>query len=169
MGIERYFETANSMALEPHEPIRNPSGTRATWARLRIIDEGIQPEHQQPIGNFHYPIPAIATPTLQSRVESVWQVMPPMEDASMSYLMKWQSAKREWISTLTLQATGPLQASYWQKLSDQVEAAYDFRQATVRAQADSTGKVSMLLEQRIAPMFTFSVAGELDHAKSSHP
>ncbi|PLW18210.1 hypothetical protein PCASD_16954, partial [Puccinia coronata f. sp. avenae] len=43
---------------------------------------------------------------------------------------------------------------------------YDFRQATVRAQADSTGKVSMLLEQRIAPMFTFSVAGELDHAKS---
>ncbi|KAA1099505.1 translocase of outer mitochondrial membrane [Puccinia graminis f. sp. tritici] len=128
-------------------------------------------------------------PRFSLGIESVWQVMPPMEDASMSYLMKWQSAKREWISTLTLQATGPLQASYWQKLSDQVEAAvdlhflphpsprerkavstvglkYDFRQATVRAQADSTGKVSMLLEQRIAPMFTFSVAGELDHAKS---
>jgi mitochondrial import receptor subunit TOM40 len=131
-------------------------------------------------------------PRFSLGIESVWQVMPPMEDASMSYLMKWQSAKREWISTLTLQATGPLQASYWQKLSDQVEAAvdlhflphpsprerkavstvglkYDFRQATVRAQADSTGKVSMLLEQRIAPMFTFSVAGELDHAKVSSP
>ncbi|KAI9615467.1 hypothetical protein H4Q26_011406 [Puccinia striiformis f. sp. tritici PST-130] len=128
-------------------------------------------------------------PRFSLGIESVWQVMPPMEDASMSYLMKWQSAKREWISTLSLQATGPLQASYWQRLSDQVEAAvdlqflphpsprerkaistvglkYDFRQATVRAQADSTGKVSMLLEQRIAPMFTFSVAGELDHAKS---
>ncbi|KAH9443643.1 hypothetical protein MJO28_014110 [Puccinia striiformis f. sp. tritici] len=43
---------------------------------------------------------------------------------------------------------------------------YDFRQATVRAQADSIGKVSMLFEQRIAPMLTLSVAGELDHAKS---
>lgn len=128
-------------------------------------------------------------PRFSLGIESVWQVMPPMEDASMSYLMRWQSPTKDWISTLNVQGQGPLQASYWQKLSDQVEAAvdlqllphpsprerkavstvglkYDFRQATVRAQADSTGKVSMLLEQRIAPMFTFSVAGELDHAKS---
>ncbi|MBW0509568.1 hypothetical protein O181_049283 [Austropuccinia psidii MF-1] len=128
-------------------------------------------------------------PRFSLGVESVWQVMPPMEDASLSYLLKWHSANKDWISTLTLQAQGVIQASYWQKLSERVDAAvdlqfvphplprerkavstvglkYDLRQATVRAQADSTGKVSMLLEQRVAPMFTFSVAGELDHVKS---
>ncbi|CAH7669222.1 eukaryotic porin/Tom40 [Phakopsora pachyrhizi] len=128
-------------------------------------------------------------PRLSLGVESVWQKLPPLEDASLSYLLKWQSARKDWISTLTLQGQGVLQASYWQKLSDRIEAAvdlhfvphplpkerkaistlglkYDLRQATVRAQADSTGKVSMLLEQRVAPMFTFSVAGEIDHAKS---
>lgn len=81
-----------------------------------------------------------------------------------------------------------MQATYWQKLSQRVEAVldlvflphpsprdgkalttaglrYDLRQATVRAQLDSIGKVSMLLEQHIAPTFTFSIAGELDHFK----
>ncbi len=37
--------------------------------------------------------------------------------------------------------------------------------STFRAQLDSTGKVSALLEQRFAPSFVFTVAGEIDHFK----
>ena len=49
-------------------------------------------------------------------------------------------------------------------------AKYDFRQSTFRAQIDSTGKMSTLLEKRILPFAQFSLAGELDHAKVSiHP
>ncbi|KAH9811263.1 eukaryotic porin-domain-containing protein [Melampsora americana] len=122
-------------------------------------------------------------------IESVWQIQPPMEDASLSYLLKWTSPQKDWISTLNLSGQGILQATYWQKLSEKVEAGldlvclphpspserkalttfgvrYDLRQATIRSQIDSHGKVSMLLEQRIAPTFTFSIAGELDHFKS---
>ncbi|KAA1111201.1 translocase of outer mitochondrial membrane [Puccinia graminis f. sp. tritici] len=108
-------------------------------------------------------------PRFSLGIESVWQVMPPMEDASMSYLMKWQSAKREKLSDQVEAAVDlhflPHPSPRERKAVSTVGLKYDFRQATVRAQADSTGKVSMLLEQRIAPMFTFSVAGELDHAK----
>ncbi|KAG0149977.1 hypothetical protein CROQUDRAFT_668869 [Cronartium quercuum f. sp. fusiforme G11] len=128
-------------------------------------------------------------PRLSLGLESVWQIQPPMEDANLSYLLKWNSSKKDWISTFALQAQGVMQATYWQKLSERVEAGlelvflphpsprerkalttaglrYDLRQATVRAQLDTTGKVSMLLEHRIAPSFTFSIAGELDHFKS---
>jgi hypothetical protein len=37
--------------------------------------------------------------------------------------------------------------------------------ATFRAQVDSTGKVSALLEQRFTPAFAFLISGEIDHFK----
>jgi mitochondrial import receptor subunit TOM40 len=47
-----------------------------------------------------------------------------------------------------------------------VGAKYDLRMATFRAQLDSTGKVSALLEQQFAPTtFAFLVSGEIDHFK----
>lgn len=121
-------------------------------------------------------------------VEGVWQRQPPMEDAQLSYLAKWTGAKNDWIATASAQATGVLQATYWQKLAERVEAAadlvvvphpvprerkalgtlgvkYELRQALVRGQVDSSGKVSVLLEQRVAPTFSFLVAGEIDHVK----
>ncbi|KAJ3514833.1 hypothetical protein NLJ89_g2141 [Agrocybe chaxingu] len=99
----------------------------------------------------------------------------------------WPSDKN-WIATAQLQPSGVLQATYWQKLSEKVEVAadlqvlaaptrrdaiatlgakYDFRVATFRAQLDSTGKVSALLEQRFVPAFAFLVAGEIDHFKNA--
>jgi Eukaryotic porin len=39
------------------------------------------------------------------------------------------------------------------------------RASTFRAQLDSTGNVSALLEQRFAPTFAFLVSGEIDHFK----
>ena len=103
-----------------------------------------------------------------------------------SYIMKYSGSQRDWIASAQLQPAGVLTAGYWQKLGEKVEAAaelqmvvapgkrdavatlgakYDLRMSTFRAQLDSTGKVSALLEQRFAPTFAFIVAGEIDHFK----
>lgn len=92
----------------------------------------------------------------------------------------------EWTATLQAQRAGILAATYHHRLSDKVDvgadlnvvvnggrreatatvgAKYDFRMATFRGQVDSTGKTSMLLEQRFAPTFSFLVTGEIDHMK----
>lgn len=44
-------------------------------------------------------------------------------------------------------------------------AKYDFRASSFRAQVDSTGKVSCLLDKRVVPLVGITFAGELDHAK----
>ena len=114
-------------------------------------------------------------------------------ELSSSYLAKLTGSDGKWIATAQFQPIGVLQATYWHKLSEKVEAAadlqviaapmrrdaiatvgakYDLRMSTFRAQLDSTGKVSALLEQRFAPSFAFTVAGEIDHFKvrpHSHP
>lgn len=46
-------------------------------------------------------------------------------------------------------------------------AKYDFKLSTFRAQLDSTGKVSCLLEKRLMMPMQLSFAAELDHAKVS--
>jgi len=107
-------------------------------------------------------------------------------EMSSSYLAKLTGSDGKWIATAQFQPIGVLQATYWHKLSEKVEAAadlqviaapmrrdaiatvgtkYDLRMSTFRAQLDSTGKVSALLEQRFAPSFVFTVAGEIDHFK----
>jgi mitochondrial import receptor subunit TOM40 len=107
-------------------------------------------------------------------------------EMSSSYLAKLTGSDGKWIATAQFQPIGVLQATYWHKLSEKVEAAadlqviaapmrrdaiatvgtkYDLRMSTFRAQLDSTGKVSALLEQRFAPSFAFTVAGEIDHFK----
>ncbi|KPV74985.1 uncharacterized protein RHOBADRAFT_53899 [Rhodotorula graminis WP1] len=101
-----------------------------------------------------------------------------------------QAAKDSWIATAQIMSQGIWQATYWKKLAANIDAGvdlicvpalnprerkavatagvkYDFRQATFRGQADSTGKVSALLEQRLSPAFAFNVAGEIDHVKQT--
>ena len=119
---------------------------------------------------------------------------PPSEEdeASMSYMAKYVGgSERDWIATAHFMgAQSALQGSYWQRLSDKVEAGadititphpdpkewkatstlaakYDFRLATLRAQVDNKGKVSAYLEQRFTPAFAFLVTGEIDHWKVS--
>ncbi len=46
-----------------------------------------------------------------------------------------------------------------------VGAKYDFRQSTFRAQLDSSGRLSCLLEKRIAPTVQVTFAGDIDHFK----
>ncbi|EJD06045.1 uncharacterized protein FOMMEDRAFT_139333 [Fomitiporia mediterranea MF3/22] len=105
-----------------------------------------------------------------------------------SFLAKYTGSNKDWIASAQVQPAGLLQTSYWQKLNEKVEAAadlqimtangkreavatlgakYDLRMSTFRAQLDSTGKVSAMLEQRFAPTFAFMVAGEIDHFKNN--
>jgi len=129
------------------------------------------------------------TNNLALGVETLYQRPTPlMSDFSTTYLLKYQGVKRDWIATAQFQLGGILQASYYQKLSEKVDVAadlqmlstpdrrdaiatigakYDLRMASFRAQLDSSGKVSALLEQRFAPAFAFQVAGEIDHFKNS--
>jgi mitochondrial import receptor subunit TOM40 len=44
-------------------------------------------------------------------------------------------------------------------------AKYDFRNSTFRAQVDSSGKLSCLLEKRVLPPIQLVFAGEMDHLK----
>ena len=44
-------------------------------------------------------------------------------------------------------------------------AKYDFRNSTFRAQVDSSGKLSCLLEKRVLPPVQLVFAGEIDHFK----
>ncbi|KZT11315.1 uncharacterized protein LAESUDRAFT_720534 [Laetiporus sulphureus 93-53] len=113
---------------------------------------------------------------------------PELTDTSASYLAKYTSSDKNWIATAQVQPAGILQTTYFHKLSDKVEVAadlqmivaparrdalatlgakYDLRMSTFRAQLDSTGKVSALLEQRFAPSFAFLVSGEIDHFKNA--
>ncbi|KAF7322987.1 hypothetical protein HMN09_00078400 [Mycena chlorophos] len=113
---------------------------------------------------------------------------PTASELNVAYLAKFTSTDKSWIATAQTQGSGVLQATYWQKLSEKVEVAadltlialphrreavttigakYDLRLATFRAQIDSSGKVSALLEQRFTPTFAFLMAGEIDHFKNA--
>jgi len=129
------------------------------------------------------------TKNLAVGVEAFTQRNPatPLPDSMASYLVKWTSAKRDWTATATMNSS-LLHATYWQKLGEKVEMAaelmvvngpgrrdsiatlgarYNLRLSNFRAQFDTTGKVSAVIEQQIAPMLTMLVSGEIDHYKNS--
>lgn len=135
------------------------------------------------------------TKSLALGVEAMYQNQQPgMADLNLQYHAKYISPvfnkDQGWIATATLQPQGMIQSTYWQRLSEKLEfaadlmvvnvpnkrdavatlgAKWDLRMATFRAQLDSTGKVSALLEQRFAPSFGFLFSGEIDHFKVSIP
>lgn len=136
------------------------------------------------IGNYLQSI----TKNLAVGAETLYQTGGPMgaSELSASYLAKYTG--RDWIATAQVQPAGILQTTYWHKLGEKLEVAadlqliaapqrrdaiatvgakYTLRTATFRAQVDSTGKVSALLEQQLAPTFAFLVAGEIDHVKTT--
>ncbi|CAO1625521.1 unnamed protein product [Parajaminaea phylloscopi] len=122
-------------------------------------------------------------------LETVWMRQSvDMSEATTGYIAKWTSDARDSIATLQLQGSGVAQATYWQRLAEKVDAAvdlqcitaggrreaqatigakWDFRMSTFRAQIDSGGKISSLLESRLGQTFAFTVGGEIDHLKSA--
>lgn len=137
------------------------------------------------------------TPGLALGFEAIWQRqgLNTRPETAISYCAKYKG--NDWIASAQLQAQGVLSASYWRKLSDQLEtgvdmnlqlspspaammmggpsregttsvgAKYDFRASTFRAQVDSNGKVSCVLEKRIAMPISLVFAGEIDQVKVS--
>lgn len=137
------------------------------------------------------------TPKLALGLEAMWQrpalSQPP--EAMVAYCSKYKS--EDWIATAQLSATGGLNTTYWRKLSDKVQAGvdmsltlaggagammggplqkegtttfgakYDFRMSTFRAQLDSKGKLSCLLEKRVAGPVMMTVGADVDHATVS--
>jgi mitochondrial import receptor subunit TOM40 len=135
------------------------------------------------------------TPSLALGFEAIWQrqALNTRPESTLSYCAKYRG--EDWIASAQLQAQGVIAASYWRKLSERVEAGvdmnlqfapsaaammmggpsregtatlgakYDFRASTFRAQVDSAGKVSCLLEKRIAVPISLSFAGEIDQVK----
>lgn len=121
--------------------------------------------------------------------ECLHQRQSPSSETTFSFLGKYTSTDKNTIATAQFQhSAGIFQSTYWQKLSDKVEfggelnllaapqqrhavaaigAKYELRLSTFRAQLESTGKVSAVLEQRFTPAFTFLVSGEIDHWKNA--
>ncbi|KAF3935583.1 hypothetical protein ABW19_dt0203617 [Dactylella cylindrospora] len=132
------------------------------------------------------------TKSLALGLEAVWQrqSMAASPEAVISYAARYQGAG--WVASAGLQASGVLQLTYWRKLAERVEAGvdtqlkladagpypkgegittigakYDFRHSSLRAQVDTAGKLSCLLERRVAPMVSLTFSGEMDHFKST--
>ncbi|SCV72128.1 BQ2448_4822 [Microbotryum intermedium] len=136
------------------------------------------------------------TPHFALGVEALYQrPTPQIEEVALGYMAKLHDVKKDlsgqpltgsWIASAQLMSQGVLQATYWKKLAERVEAAvdltvlpavdpssrkaiatagvkYDFRMSTFRGQVDSDGKVGALLEQRLSPLFAFLISGEMDH------
>jgi len=135
------------------------------------------------------------TRRLSLGIETVWQRaalnQPP--ESAMSYAARYKA--EDWIATAQLHAQGALNATYWRRLSEKVQAGvdmtlqvapsqtmmgglqkegitavgvkYDFRMSTFRAQVDSKGKLGCLLEKRVAPPVMMSFCADVDHVTVS--
>ncbi|KAI8973594.1 eukaryotic porin/Tom40 [Mycotypha africana] len=109
---------------------------------------------------------------------------PDMEETAMSFVGKYTG--KDYIATAQFQGLGAIQASYYQRINEKVDfgvelnmmvqggrreavatvgGKFDFRQATFRGQIDTTGRVSAVLEEKMAPGFSFLISGDLDHMK----
>jgi len=138
------------------------------------------------------------TPKLALGLEAFWQrpslTQPP--NAAVSYYARYKSG--DWVATAQMQAQGGLQTTYWRRLSERVQAGvettlsvgpaggglmggpiqkegittvgvkYDFRMSTFRAQIDTKGKLTCLLEKRLAAPASMTFAAEVDHTTVSN-
>ncbi|EON99530.1 putative mitochondrial import receptor subunit tom-40 protein [Phaeoacremonium minimum UCRPA7] len=134
------------------------------------------------------------TPRLALGLEGIWQRagLTQGPETAVSYCAKYKG--EDWAATAQLSAQGGLNTTFWRRLSERVQAGvdmtlslvpgpagllggsiqkegvtafgakYDFRMSTFRAQLDSKGKLSCLLEKRVAAPVTMTFAADVDHA-----
>jgi mitochondrial import receptor subunit TOM40 len=130
------------------------------------------------------------TPRLSLGLESVWQRPGAAHgpEALVTYVGRYVAD--DWIASMQLQPAGILHATFYKKIAERVEAGvdcqltfagrkdgqatfgakYDFRGSTFRAQLNSQGTLSCLLEKRVAPAVTLTFSGDMDHSKvRRHP
>lgn len=137
------------------------------------------------------------TPKLALGIEGVLQKPPSAagpEDTMLSYVGRY--VEKNWIATVQMATQGIYSFTYWRRLSPKVQvgaecelvtaspdmtplsvikkdgvtaigAKYEFMNSVFRGQIDTTGKVSCLLEKRLANALMFTFSGELDHSKGA--
>lgn len=127
-------------------------------------------------------------------LEGIWQraalEQPP--ETALSYCAKYKA--EDWVATAQLQAQGAINTTFWKRIGERVQAGvdmtlsltpsaagmmggglqkegittfgakYDFHMSTFRAQIDSRGKMGILIEKRVAPPVTLTIAADVDHA-----
>ncbi|KAI3636426.1 hypothetical protein MIR68_005778 [Amoeboaphelidium protococcarum] len=122
-------------------------------------------------------------------VEAALQKLPEAQftEPQLTYVAKYQAP--DYKATVSYCQLGIMQATYFQKISEQVElgadlqvvnlneqqresvctlgAKWDFRAASVRAQVDTTGRVATFMEQRLGPGFSFLMSADLNHSKGT--
>lgn len=116
--------------------------------------------------------------------EYLYQQQGPKNEVHVTYVSKYTG--EDFVLTGTWSKVGMLQASYFQRVNEKVGLAaelnvmasggrrdavcaiggkWDLRQSCFRGQVDTTGKVSAVLEERMAPGFSVLFTGEIDHMK----
>ncbi len=131
------------------------------------------------------------TPKLALGLEAVWQRggLTQGPDVNVSYVARYKA--QDWVASAQLQPEGALNTSFWRRLSERVQAGvdltlsvpqggammgpaqkegittfgakYDFRMSSFRSQIDTKGKLSCLLEKRVAGPVTMTFATEVDY------
>ncbi|PVU97629.1 hypothetical protein BB561_000448 [Smittium simulii] len=115
---------------------------------------------------------------------------PGVQESVLSFAARYTpNPESVWVAQT--QGANIFTASYWKKISPKCDACaeiqivnidsqnrrdatvnagakYEFATATYRAQIDNNFKVSMLLEEKIAPGFSFLLSGEMDHLKGEN-
>jgi len=153
-----------------------------------VLDGGLTGVY---IGNYLQAI----TPRLSLGLETVWQrqAMSVGPESAVSYVARY--ATPVWIATGQFQGLNQVHLTYWRKIAEKIEAGadctlmlaggrgggmmgrpgreglanvgvkYEFRTSVFRTMIDSTGKVSCLLERRLAPTVQMTFYGDMDHSK----
>jgi len=137
------------------------------------------------------------TPRLSLGIDAFWSrpamAYPP--SLNVSYAARYKAL--DWMACAQLVPGNAIEASYWRKLSEKVEAGincnlafagmgpagpmggptkegtvtigakYDFRQSVFRAQLDNSGKVGVLLERQVMPPIRVTFSGEIDHKQDT--
>lgn len=121
-------------------------------------------------------------------LEVIAQKAQQVDPIDVGYNLAGRYATDQWTAAINVQQLVALQASYFHKVSERVElgtelqmllfgprrdaiatmgAKFDYRQALIRTQIDSTGKVGLVYEERLFPGFSLILSGELDHVRSA--
>ncbi|RIB06542.1 eukaryotic porin/Tom40 [Gigaspora rosea] len=127
------------------------------------------------------------TQKLALGVETVYQKPTPDSEECFKSLVAKYSGKN-YIATLQWQEIGTIQASYFQKINEKVEfgtelqilvgkerrdalctvgGKFDFRTSTLRGQVDTSGRVCVVIEQKITPALSFLITGDIEHMKNT--
>jgi mitochondrial import receptor subunit TOM40 len=166
-----------------------PSSAASTWSGTSINVKAINPDPSAGTGILTASLLQSVSKQLALGGEMILQrsADSPNLEQGLNLAARFTPTPKSTL-TATLQQFVALQTSYHHRVSDKVELAselqlllvgprrdavtsvgakFEYRQATIRAQVDSTGRVGLLLEEKLFPGFSLLLSGELDHVRGA--